>query len=96
MVRPGSTHLKELVELIYDQSQPKEITESIFENPSFKIVEKTEVKYQIHLKTQKDIMSLVAMTPYYWHLNKEKEALLASKKELTTNADFQIFLLRKT
>ena len=94
MVRPGPNHLKELVEIIYDQSQPKEITESIFKNPSFKIVEKTEVQYQIHLKNQKDIMSLVAMTPYYWHLNKAKEALLASKKELNTNLDFQIFLLQ--
>ena len=41
-------------------------------------------------------MSLVAMTPYYWHLNTEKKALLAEISEFTTSIDFQLSLFQKS
>ena len=51
---------------------------------------------QIHLKKNEDILSLVAMTPYHWHLNTEKKALLAETHEFTTHVDFELSLFQKS
>ena len=96
VVRPGPSHLKELAQLVYDNFKINELPENEFKESGLELVQKSELKYQINLKSSQEIQSLISMTPYYWHLNKEKEAILATKTELSTQADFQLFLYKKT
>ncbi|MFA5828910.1 MAG: methyltransferase domain-containing protein [Candidatus Gracilibacteria bacterium] len=95
LIRPAHNHLKELATLIYDkfqlQGNPLDLSESL----GLSLLEKYQLGFEIHLKNNEDIMNLVSMTPYHWHLNEEKKALLAKTREFTTGTDFQISLYQK-
>lgn len=95
LIRPAHNHLKELATLIYDrfqlQGNPLDLSESL----GLSLLEKYQLGFEIHLKNNEDIMNLVSMTPYHWHLNEEKKALLAKTREFTTGVDFQISLYQK-
>jgi len=94
LVRPGSNHLKELGELIYGrfqlQGNPLDLSADLDVSP----VEKYRLKYEIHMENNEDIMNLVSMTPYYWHLNAENKVRLAGLREFTASMDFQLSSFR--
>ncbi len=95
IVRPGAGHLKELGMLIYDSFELQGNPPDISAFPDVSLVEERRVKYEIHLKNNADVMNLVDMTPYRWHLSEEKKTLLTATGELTTCADFQLSLFKK-
>lgn len=92
-VRPGVGHLRELAALIYDEVQLQGKPTASLE--AFSSLEKTSLQYQIDLTSNRDITSLIAMTPYYWHLNEEKRVSFDEKKTLSVGVDFQIFIFWK-
>ncbi|MEK7545148.1 MAG: putative RNA methyltransferase [Patescibacteria group bacterium] len=92
-VRPGADHLRELAALIYDEVQLQGKTLD-FSGPFF-LLERTSLQYEMNLASNRDITSLVAMTPYYWHLNEEKRASFDEKKALSVGVDFQFSVFRK-
>ena len=92
-VRPGASHLRELAALIYDEVALQ--GKSVDDSEQFSLLEKGSLQYQIDLTSNRDITSLVAMTPYYWHLNDEKRASFDEKKALSVGVDFQISVFRK-
>lgn len=95
LVRPGPNHLKELGELIYDkfelQGNPMDLSQNIGVSP----VKTQSLSYEIHIKKNEDIMNLVNMTPYYWHLNDENRARLAAINDLKLSIDFKLSLFKK-
>lgn len=90
-VRPGAGHLRELAALIYDEVELQGKTIDLSEQ--FSLLEKSSLQYAIHLASNRDIMSLVAMTPYYWHSNKGKRVPLSGT--LSVGVDFQFSLFQK-
>lgn len=95
VVRPGPNHLKELAALLYDKVELQGNPSTLSANLNRQPLETSEVKFQMHLKTQQDIASLVGMTPYFWSLGEEKKAALAEKQELKVTADFQVSVFQK-
>ena len=95
MVRPGASHLKDLASLLYEKFEIQGDSSNLPETFGRKPINEGHVSYQIHLKSKKDIESLVGMTPYYWSLGQEKRALLAEKSELETTVDFQWSVFQK-
>jgi len=94
-VRPGPAHLQELAALIYDQFQLQGNPLNLAEQFEMTMEMKKELAYAIQLKKNQDVMSLVAMTPYYWQVNEEKEALLQQKQEFLVSLDFEITVFSK-
>jgi 23S rRNA (guanine745-N1)-methyltransferase len=92
VVRPGPKHLKELAELIYDKFQLQGNSDEWLKELNFAKVEKSEVSFEMALENSQDVMNLINMTPYGWHLNNEKKALLAGISTLKVAADFSITL----
>lgn len=95
VVRPGASHLKELVSLLYDKFELQGDSSRLPEIFKRQPIDGGHVEYQIHLKSKKDIESLVGMTPYHWTLSQEKRAALAQKEELETTVDFQWSVFQK-
>lgn len=97
LVRPGADHLKELGALMYDrfqlQGNPLDLSEGFDSKVS--LFKKHQLTYKIELRKNEDVLSLVAMTPYYWHLNDEKRNLLAQLHEFATTVNFQLSLFQK-
>lgn len=96
VIRPGPNHLKELATLIYGrfelQGNPLDLSTDL----DLTLIKKDKLEYEIELKKNEDLMNLVSMTPYYWHLNTEKKNLLAETNELTASVDFQLSLFEKS
>jgi 23S rRNA (guanine745-N1)-methyltransferase len=95
IVRPGENHLKELAELIYGKSEKQGNPAELLSTSGVSLVKESRLKYEITLDNNADIMNLVAMTPYYWHLNADNKAMLAVLRSLTVCADFQVLLFGK-
>jgi len=95
VVRPGADHLKELATLLYDkferQGDSSKLPESLGRQP----IDESHVSYEIHLKSNKDIESLVGMTPYFWSLSDEKRAVMAEVESLKATVDFQWSVFQK-
>jgi 23S rRNA (guanine745-N1)-methyltransferase len=95
VVRPGASHLGELVSLLYQKFELQGDSSNLPETFGRQPIDEGHVKYQIHLRSKKDIESLIGMTPYYWSLGEEKKSLLAEKTELETTVDFQWSVFQK-
>jgi len=95
IVRPGTNHLKELASLIYEKFEHQGNSSNLSEKLEVKPIKTFEVKYQIHLKNQRDIESLIGMTPYFWSLNEEKKLQISKMQEFKTTVDFQISIFQK-
>jgi len=95
LIRPGTNHLKELVELIYGRFQLQGTPLDLSANFDVSPVEKYHLKYKINIRNNEDIMNLVSMTPYYWRLNAVNRERLSGLHELKTGMDFQLSLFRK-
>ena len=53
------------------------------------------VAYSIHLESSEDIMNLLAMTPYYWHIDPVTKKRVEEMSELQTDVDFSITVYQK-
>lgn len=95
LVRPGSTHLRELGTLIYGRFQLQGNPLDLSETLDVSLIEKHNLQYEIQLKNNQELMSLVNMTPYNWHLTAENKSLLAKTREFAASVDFQISLFQK-
>ena len=96
LVRPGPTHLKELAELIYDKFELQGNTEMLPTESGLNLQKTYNLERKIEIRTNEDLLDLVSMTPYYWHLNEEKKKRLEQVKSLTVSLDFQISVYEKS
>ena len=86
-VRPGPNHLFALRQQVYDQPAPHDTKSQ--ELPGLIHRQSIPLSYQIDVK-QRDLMNLLAMTPYYWQASREKQAQIGELSHLQTQVDFVI------
>jgi len=94
VVTPGPEHLYELKKIIYDQ--PQKHDEKIPSLDGFHIIVNERVTQSIHISSNQDIQHLLKMTPYYWHLNPDRQKTVLSLTNLSTTADFLITIYQAT
>jgi len=95
-VSPGPRHLNGLREIIYPVTREHEapsITEKARELFSLATVSRTT--YQRELTSRQMIMDLLAMTPYYWNIDRETKARVAALDRLHLDIDVEVRLFQK-
>lgn len=94
IVSPASDHLREIAELIYDVFRPHttnivEKMTSFFEHDSTK-----RTTFKIDIKSAKDLLFLLKMTPYYWSTGLGRLENITNKNELSVTCDFNIDIFK--
>jgi 23S rRNA (guanine745-N1)-methyltransferase len=96
-VTPGPDHLDMLRLIIYSSVKPHPQTptplagDTLFERAAM-----TRVRYPIVLETPEQIMHLLAMTPYYWHIHRAARTHLETLKRLELTVDAYVSVFRPT
>ena len=95
-VSPGPRHLNGLREIIYpvtrEHAAPA-ITEKAKE--LFSPAAVTRITYPLELTGNQTIMDLLAMTPYYWNIDRETKAKVAALDRLQLDVDVEVRVFRK-
>jgi 23S rRNA (guanine745-N1)-methyltransferase len=93
-VTPGPDHLDALRHIIYTSVKPHPQTPALMAGDElFEQTASTHVRYPIVVETTAQIMNLLAMTPYYWNINRATKARIEalSRLELTVDANVSVF-----
>ena len=93
-VTPGPDHLDALRRIIYTSVKPHPQTPALMAGDTlFEQTVSTRVRYPISVDTPPQIMNLLAMTPYYWNINRATMARIEalSRLELTVDAYVSVF-----
>ena len=93
-VTPGPDHLDALRSIIYSSVKPHPQTPALMAGDTlFEQTQSTRVRYSIVVETTAQIMNLLAMTPYYWNINRATRARIEalSRLELTVDAYVGVF-----
>jgi 23S rRNA (guanine745-N1)-methyltransferase len=96
-VSPGPGHLDGLRETIYPVAK-EHAPSSMIEKAKtlFTLVTETRAAYQLELKSGKEIMDLLAMTPYFWNIDLSIKAKVEALERLSLNVDVVIRVYGKT
>ncbi|MDG4476947.1 putative RNA methyltransferase [Thiovibrio frasassiensis] len=95
-VSPGPRHLNGLREIIYPVTREHgapAITEKA--DPLFAPATVARITYPLALENNLEIMDLLAMTPYYWNIDRETKGKVAALNRLQLDVDVEIRLFRK-
>lgn len=92
-VYPLSHHLWELKKLIYDV--PYENPEPSMEEEGFFLESQHRLEYEMKFCTNDEIMSLFAMTPYFYRTGEKDKEKLKCAEKLTCRAQFGISVYKK-
>ena len=93
-VTPGPDHLDALRIIIYSSVKPHPQTPALMAGDTlFEHTASTRVRYPIALESQAQIMNLLAMTPYYWHISRATRAAVEalSRLHLAVDAYLNVF-----
>jgi 23S rRNA (guanine745-N1)-methyltransferase len=96
IVSPGPRHLNGLRETIYPEA--REHTESgMIEQAKgfFDLTSATRVNYRIELTNNKEIMDLLAMTPYFWNIDLNTKSKVEALDRLALDVDVKISVFKK-
>ena len=88
IARPSTDHLWELKEELYDISYKNEVKP--YELEGFSFLGSHRITYKMELGSSEDIMSLFAMTPYYYRTDPARTASLEALERLDITADFEL------
>ena len=88
MVTPMENHLFELKSAVYDNPYKNQFVSP--EREGFVIKSSTEVKFDMLLESNEDIISLFKMTPYYYNTSPDDKQKLEKINTLKTKAEFLI------
>ena len=95
-VSPGPRHLNGLREIIYPITREHDapsITDKAKE--LFSPAAVTRITYPLELTSNQTIMDLLAMTPYYWNIDRETKAKVAALNRLQLDVDVEVRVFRK-
>ncbi len=92
VVRPGPDHLWALKRLIYQQ--PRRHPPQATELTGFRLEGQQRLRAELDLHQQDDIAHLLRMTPFYWHLDPQRQQRILALESLRTPIDFAIDLYR--
>jgi len=90
VVGPNAKHLQELASVIYNDVEPHQM--EIINTPELKIIDQKELKYKVQI-SEKDIVNLWKMSPYFWHTREGAEDSVKKIKEITL--DFRVDVYQK-
>jgi 23S rRNA (guanine745-N1)-methyltransferase len=93
-VTPGPDHLDALRQVIYASVKPHPRTPALMAGDTqFEQTASTRVRYPIDVGTPRQIMNLLAMTPYYWNINRATRTRIEAlpRLELTVDAYVSTF-----
>jgi 23S rRNA (guanine745-N1)-methyltransferase len=93
-VTPGPDHLDSLRAIIYTSVKPHPPTPALMAGDmQFEQTASTRVRYPIVVDTTAQIVNLLAMTPYYWNINRATRTRIEalSRLELTVDAYVSVF-----
>lgn len=90
---PLENHLFGLKKIIYDSPYKNKPEKK--ELYGFSIVDYKEIKFNLHLDKNEDIINLFKMTPYYYKTSRQDQSKLESLTELDTEAEFGIVIYKK-
>ena len=93
-VTPGPDHLDALRRIIYTSVKPHPQTPALMAGDTlFEPTVSTRVRHAIDVDTPRQIMNLLAMTPYYWNINRATRARIEalSRLEITVDAYVSVF-----
>ena len=88
VVRPGPDHLLGLKELIYEQVRRH--PEAAPELTGFRLEQRLRVQREHVLEDRQAIADLLRMTPFYWHLDHQRQQRVLALERLHTPIDFAI------
>lgn len=92
-VVPATSHLLGLKTLIYES--PYLNKEEDISYNGLKEADKIKVDFDLTLKSSEDILSLFAMTPYFWRSPKGAEEKIKNTSELKDRAEFYVLIFEK-
>ncbi len=94
-VTPGPDHLDMLRLIIYSSVKPHPQTPALMAGDTlFERTESTRVRYPLVLESPAQIMHLLAMTPYYWHIHRAARVHLETLKRLELTVDVYVSVFR--
>ncbi|MBU3184424.1 putative RNA methyltransferase [Clostridium estertheticum] len=93
VVTPGIEHLYGLKEILYVNARKHAEKETTFEG--FKLINRSEVKYNIHLEDRESVKNLIRMTPYYWTFDNAMREKAIETSKLSTALHFNISVYEK-
>jgi len=92
-VYPLKNHLFGLKSAVYDNPYYNEVDERIPDG--FNLIEHNEIKYNIEIDANDDIMNLFRMTPYYYKTSKTDQDKINNLQFLKTELEFGINVYKK-
>ena len=97
IVSPGPKHLNSLREIIYPVAR-EHAESSVLEQAKglFLLTAATRVNYPIELSSSREIMDLLAMTPYFWNIDLNTKSKVETLNRLALDVDVKISVFRKT
>jgi len=93
MAIPGVRHLFGLKQAIYETPYENRVDDTKIEG--FTLLLRENIKGEISLKTNEDILALFSMTPYYYKTSKSDREKLSRLESLTTETEFELLVYRK-
>jgi 23S rRNA (guanine745-N1)-methyltransferase len=94
-VTPGPDHLDALRALIYASVKPHPPTPALMAGDTlFEQITSTRVRYPIVVDTTAQIANLLAMTPYYWNINRATRARIEALSRLDLIVDAYVSVFR--
>ncbi len=92
VLNPGPEHLWELRQQIYADVRPYPEDKLLQQMPAdFVLSEQMPVTDQLQLASSTTILDLLAMTPHYWHINREQHAQLEQLQQLSCRLDMRLY-----
>ena len=94
VVGAGEDHLYELKQAVYDEVYRNDVRADL--PTEMMLIERRQVDFEVTLERAEDIESLFSMTPYYYRTSAEGFQRLRSLTHLTTRAQADIYIYRKS
>lgn len=82
-----------LKSLIYEKPYLNEVDRSVPDG--FRLFDRDELKYDIHIDNNEDIFALFTMTPYYYKTGRSDQEKLKKINFLDSEIEFGIDVLKK-
>lgn len=93
LVRAGLSHLLEMRKIIYPEIHERYSPTVLPEN--YELLEKRDIKFNIHMTDGNDMKNLLMMTPHYWKVKEENRQKLYNTPVLDTTAEIEYYILKK-
>lgn len=96
VVSPGLRHLNGLREIIYPETRehaPSTICEEV--KGLFSLYTERRINYQLELKSREAIMDLLAMTPYFWNIDRKTKSKVEALDRLALDVDVELRVFKK-